>query len=89
MTEPAPAILGVQACLWTELIATPEEVEYMLFPRLLAVAEVAWAPPQRRPWNAFARRLPARLQELARRGLHFRNPFTYGDSDREDGAAPD
>ena len=75
----------VQEAHFTSLL----EVEYMLFPRLLAVAEVAWAPPQRRPWDAFARRLPARLQELARRGLHFRNPFTYMDSDREDGAAPD
>ncbi len=37
-------ILGVQANLWTEYIATPEHLEYMLLPRMLALSEVQWCP---------------------------------------------
>src|SRR5690606_25113480 len=42
--EQAQHILGAQANLWTEYIATPEHAEYMLFPRLLALAEIDWSP---------------------------------------------
>ena len=35
-------LLGVQGNLWTEYIPTPEHVEYMLYPRLLALAEIGW-----------------------------------------------
>lgn len=42
----AKHITGVQANLWTEYIATPERAEYQLYPRLLALAEVAWICPK-------------------------------------------
>ena len=41
-------ILGVQANLWTEYIATPEHLEYMLLPRLDALSEVQWCDPSRK-----------------------------------------
>lgn len=46
-------ILGVQANLWTEYIATPEHLEYMLLPRLLALSEVQWCEPGRKDFERF------------------------------------
>ena len=55
--DPARAhhILGVQANLWTEYISTPEHLEYMLLPRLLALSEVQWCPAGQRDWSRFLR----------------------------------
>jgi hexosaminidase len=50
-------IIGIQANLWTEYIATPEKVEYMLLPRLCALAEVAWTPPAQKNYTGFMERL--------------------------------
>lgn len=41
-TEVEKNVLGVQGCVWTEFIATPEHLEYMMYPRLLALAEKGW-----------------------------------------------
>ncbi|MBR6055331.1 MAG: beta-N-acetylhexosaminidase [Bacteroidales bacterium] len=46
-------ILGVQANLWTEYIATPEHLEYMLLPRLCAVSEVQWCAPETKDYERF------------------------------------
>ena len=53
--EHAHHILGVQANLWTEYISTPEHLEYMLLPRLLALSEVQWCQPEQRDLNRFLR----------------------------------
>lgn len=46
-------ILGVQANLWTEYIATNEHLEYMLLPRLLALSEVQWCKPENKDFDRF------------------------------------
>ena len=46
-------ILGVQANLWTEYIATPEHLEYMLLPRLCAAAEVQWCEADKKDYARF------------------------------------
>jgi len=46
-------ILGVQANLWTEYIAEPEHLEYMLLPRLAALCEVQWCNSDRKDYNRF------------------------------------
>ena len=46
-------ILGVQANLWTEYIATNSHLEYMLLPRLAALSEVQWCNADRKCWNRF------------------------------------
>ncbi len=46
-------ILGVQANLWTEYIATNEHLEYMLLPRLAALCEVQWCQPENKSWVRF------------------------------------
>lgn len=64
--EPIPAglsadkafhVLGTQAQLWTEYMPESDHVEYMAFPRLSALAEVAWSDPGRRDWADFVERL--------------------------------
>lgn len=49
-------VLGVEAALWTETIRTEDDIETMLFPRLLATAEIAWTPAGARSWPSFAAR---------------------------------
>ena len=54
MTEEERAhILGVQANLWTEYIATNEHLEYMLLPRMAALSEVQWCQPENKSWARF------------------------------------
>ena len=46
-------VLGAQVNLWTEYIATPQHLEYMLLPRLLALSEVAWCQPEVKDFDRF------------------------------------
>ena len=46
-------ILGVQANMWTEYIATPEHLWYMLLPRLCALAEIQWCAANAKDWERF------------------------------------
>ncbi len=50
-------ILGAQGNMWTEYVATPEHVEYMIFPRICALAEVVWSPKNSGIIPIFAERL--------------------------------
>ena len=70
----AKYILGAQGAMWTEYQKTPEEVEYMVFPRLLALSEVVWSPPARKDYQGFLRRLPYHLGRLERHRVAFRIP---------------
>ena len=51
-------ILGVQANMWTEYVATPEHVEYMLLPRMAAISEVQWTAAEKKNYDNFLKRLP-------------------------------
>ena len=59
----AKHILGVQANLWTEYVAYPHHVEYMVLPRMAALAEVQWLKPEQKDYDAFIVRLK-RLKEI-------------------------
>lgn len=74
-------VLGAQANVWTEYIATPDYLEYMLFPRLLAFAEAVWSPLARKDYQDFRRRLPEQLDRLGRQGVHYRIPEPDGLND--------
>lgn len=56
-------IIGVQANLWTEYIPTTQQVEYMVLPRMAALAEVQWTSPEKKDYHSFTQRLP-RLMEI-------------------------
>jgi hexosaminidase len=72
------SILGIQANVWTEFIATPDYLEYMLFPRLLAFAEVAWSPQAGRGYENFRSRLPFQLARLDAQHVNYRIPEPEG-----------
>ena len=72
--EDAARILGIQACLWTETIATPRQAEYMAFPRASALAEVAWSPGDSRDLADFKRRLKPLLAHLRAMDVNFYQP---------------
>jgi len=67
----AKHVLGGQACLWTEYVPAPADVEYLLFPRLFAMAEVLWSPKDGRDDGDFLKRVPAGLQRLDRAGVNY------------------
>lgn len=69
-------ILGLQACLWSEVIATPDRAHFMTFPRLDAFAEAAWlGGSPRKDYEDFLRRLPSMLRRLDLHGIPYFNPF--------------
>ncbi len=67
-------ILGVQANLWTEYITTPQKVEYALFPRLLALSEIAWSAPNRKDFKDFEGRVAHQFHHLDKKNIHYRVP---------------
>jgi len=70
-------ILGAQANVWTEYMPSLRHVEYMVFPRLCALAEVVWSPKGARDWEDFNERLQSHYTFLKRLGLNYR-PTTAG-----------
>ena len=64
---PDPWARGVQCQIWTEYMSTPEQVEYMAFPRLCAFAEVGWGSPEDYP--DFLLRLDQHLARLTAQGV--------------------
>ncbi len=65
-------ILGGQANLWTEYISTPDHAEYMMFPRIAALAEVLWTRKVLRRWNDFHKRVKTHYKIYRRMGINFR-----------------
>jgi hexosaminidase len=63
---------GIQAQIWTEYVADIDHLWYMVFPRLVAVADVAYLGDKRPSYDAFIKGLPARLEELAKLGIGHR-----------------
>jgi hexosaminidase len=71
-------ILGAQGNVWTEYLKTPALVEYMAYPRALALAEVVWSPRASRSWPSFTARLPHALRSLDRMRVNYRLPDVVG-----------
>lgn len=64
-------IKGVQANVWTEYMANTMKVEYMIFPRLSALSEVAWSMPQQKDWHSFEERLKIQLVRYKLWGFNY------------------
>ena len=73
-TEAVRHIVGAQANVWTEYIHTPEKVEYMAYPRALALSEIVWTPETDHEWAHFRARLPAHLRRLDALDVDYRVP---------------
>lgn len=67
-------LLGIQGSLWTEFCNNSNDVEYLLFPRVMAVADAAWRPEGTQNWNGFMNALDNYLPELEQ------NDVTYAKS---------
>jgi hexosaminidase len=79
--EPIPAdlapefqkhILGAEGCVWTEWICNPKHLEYMIFPRESALAEVTWSAKDGRNLDDFKQRLKVDQQRLNALGVNYR-----------------
>jgi hexosaminidase len=64
-------VLGVEAPLWSETLEKREDFEFMMFPRLLSVAEIGWSRQGARSWEEFRARLARHGPRLAALGVNF------------------
>lgn len=66
-----PLIKGGQAALWTERISTQDRVEWMLYPRICALAEVFWSPKESRNWDDFYQRITQYYPIMEKLGINY------------------
>jgi hexosaminidase len=64
-------ILGLESPLWTETVETMDDIEYLVFPRLIGHAELGWSLPESRDWENYKKRLAAHGQRLKDKGVDF------------------
>jgi hexosaminidase len=68
----AEMLLGIEAPMWSETLASIRDVEFLAFPRLAAVAELAWSPAGRKqPWDRFKTRLGAQAPRWSALGINY------------------
>jgi hexosaminidase len=67
--EESARVLAIEACVWTELISTERYLQFTTFPRLLALAEIAWRPKGRRDEAEFSKRLEPHIEALRAEGI--------------------
>jgi len=65
-------VLGIEACVWTEFIESERYLEFMTYPRLLALAEIAWRPKGPRDEAEFNARLEPHIEALRAKGINAR-----------------
>ncbi|WP_440878205.1 beta-N-acetylhexosaminidase [Vibrio natriegens] len=68
-------IRGIQAALWCEIINNQPRMDYMIFPRLTALAEACWTDKQHRSWTDYLSRLKGHLPLLDLQGVNYRQPW--------------
>ena len=69
--EESKYILGAQANVWTEYMYTPENVEYMIFPRIMALSEVLWGTSNPDKYKDFQNRMIQQFSILDKKGIHY------------------
>ncbi|PRY02915.1 hexosaminidase [Pontibacter ummariensis] len=86
--QEAMHVLGVQANVWTEYIPTASHLEYMVLPRMLALAEVGWSPKENRDWDNFNQRLQSQFRVFDQKGLTYsKGNFTVDIKPSSEGGA--
>lgn len=68
--EESKLIYGVQANLWAEYIPGDEQYEYMMYPRIMALAEVGWTIPERKSYQEFRKKALQEIERLETAGYH-------------------
>lgn len=74
-TPAARFVQGTQANVWTEYMRYPAKVQYMIYPRLAALAEVAWTQPDQKNWDRFQQKIPTLFQRLSRQNISYSKAF--------------
>lgn len=67
-------ILGIEAPIWTEFISNQKRLEYMVFPRILAIAEKAWTEDENMNWPVFQKKMEAQFNRYDKLGINYRIP---------------
>lgn len=83
--EDNPKVIGVQSNLWTERVITHPRREYMIYPRILALAEKAWTLDSNIDYSAFLKRVENEYKFLDKKNIHyydFRNPARHPEPKR-------
>ncbi len=75
-------ILGIQANLWAEMIPNFKRLQYMAFPRLLAMAETAWTSKDAKNYDDFQQRMNTQYQRLDALGIRYHIPTVIGLKDK-------
>lgn len=76
--DEAKYIIGGQGNIWTEYLKKGENVEYMAFPRMLAIAESVWTTRENKNYGDFRQRLNAQLARLDAQNVNYRIPEPPG-----------
>jgi hexosaminidase len=75
-------VLGVEGCIWTEHIPSVAKLQYMMLPRLLALAETAWSMQEKKLYSRFAGdALPVHLARFDKAGINYRVPTVFNEID--------
>lgn len=74
--EESKHVLGAQANLWTEYIATPEYAEFMAYPRACALAEVVWSPKENKSYDDFVKRMATHVTRLDQLKVNYAKHIT-------------
>lgn len=69
--QQAKYILGAQANLWTEYVPTTQHAEYMVLPRMLALAEVVWSQKENKNWDSFNERIQPHFTAFEKKGWNY------------------
>jgi len=82
LPEAGKLIQGIQANLWTESISKEQQLDFIIFPRITALAESAWTSPTKKDYQQFQKRMKRHLRLFAEAGLYYYDPFNptkYGE----------
>ncbi|MES2849348.1 MAG: beta-N-acetylhexosaminidase, partial [Bacteroidota bacterium] len=73
--EEGKYVLGAQGNVWSEYISSRSKLEYTIFPRMAALAEVLWTPKEKRNWKDFERRLPVIFERLDKAKINYSKAY--------------
>jgi len=75
-------IIGVQSNLWSEYLTSPAKLNYMIYPRVFALAEIAWTEPQNKNYNQFIlNQIPHHLEKLEAQKRLYKVPSPFGSNE--------
>lgn len=69
--QQAKYVMGAQGNVWTEYMANPAKVEYMIFPRLSALSEVLWSPKDKKDWTQFQTKIETMKKRYTMWGANY------------------